>query len=1203
LMPENASFIAFDPTDAENTDPAKTYTIPGVSATEAWKWATGRPDVLVAAVDDGLSTYDQPDLRDRFYLNAGELPKPQIGDATCGDYDCNGDGRFSASDYADDNRVLPEAGGGPIAPNHLIAVFSDGKDDDGNGFVDDISGWDFFRDVNEALGVEDFPEGTHGDGADNIVNQAENGSGGQIGFCPDCTVLPIRVSDAVIADMNLIGLGVQYGHDMGAKIITIALGGINQNDFAHQAILDAYDDGVLTIAASGDELGIHTLWPAAGEDVLNVKSLFPFGPIDLLGPVSIELIAFTEGYCTNYGAHTDIAVPAGAICTSEATNNTTGNAALIVSRARDLGIELSANELKQIITMSADDIYERCVSLVETPAPGVTCQVGWDQHFGYGRLNTKKAFDMLGYPELGLAPAIPPTARITSPKWWRVVDPSATPVIDIEGQMDSRYGSYTWVIEGAAGVQPRANKYVPLASGTTIGPVEGVIASVDISGLLSPALWNSPATRVNEKTVSLRLVVKSTTPEGVEVRGEARKAMQLQQDDDTRTGLIPGLPVEIGASIEASPRLVDIDGDPDGKLEIIFATSLGEVHAFKYDAATGGWADAPGFPVDVSGDDPRFNWSVVGGAAVGDLDGDGTPEIVAATVGGEVYAMHHNGNLNPEGALLPGFPVRVDIPDNDNSFEYGHGKAIVAAPALGDLDNDGLLEIVAGSYNQRVYAWRIADENHDNEADLVSGWPVTLTANDPDVTGNLRCAKDALPGQVLGSPAIGILDPDNADPAVAEHPAVVVPSTEVCENGLLPTGRMFAVYHNGNAHPDGPFLPGWPAKIPMPLGDAIPVPPLTTGATNSPAIYHHPDGTTRISAGGFLWFPQIIVYDGETIELQNLFDDFNMTTSSSGTFSKFAGDDSVQFLLPTLGFLNAVDNEWKLESWNVVAFDVDDTSQRRWRERWEDVQFFINPVTADLDGDWLPEVIAGSGGHMVHAYDIDTNEPEGWPKTTYNWAIASPAVADIDRDGYLEVIQPTHEGLLYGWESRGPACHGEESASDWWTYHHDERGTGTYGTDTRPPATINELYVEDLGGGQFELTFPASGDDGMCGKATAYEVRYTTGDAADLEGLDNYLAAPTADIDDAEIVLGGNTQTLVVDADAGAVAFSVRAVDDEGQVSWPSKAAVVGEDIPGENGSDDDTDRETDDDDAGPYDDAQGPFLDEGDEQGCSCGG
>ena len=42
--------------------------------------------------------------------------------------------------------------------------------------------------------------------------------------------------------------------------------------------------------------------------------------------------------------------------------------------------------------------------------------------------------------------------------------------------------------------------------------------------------------------------------------------------------------------------------------------------------------------------------------------------------------------------------------------------------------------------------------------------------------------------------------------------------------------------------------------------------------------------------------------DGETIELQNLFDDFNMTTSSSGTFSKFAGDDSVQFLLPTLGF-------------------------------------------------------------------------------------------------------------------------------------------------------------------------------------------------------------------------------------------------------------------------------------------------------------
>ncbi|MCZ7582735.1 MAG: S8 family serine peptidase [Deltaproteobacteria bacterium] len=338
----NANVLpGFDVVDPESTDIDKPWTIPGMGATEAWKFTTGRPDVVIAIIDNGLALYNNREVADRLFLNQGELPMPQDGTDACAGYDCNGDGRFSASDYANDPRVGPPPASYPLSPGELIEAFADGVDNDGNGYVDDISGWDFLRNRPEAVGIDEWPEGAHGDDrAKDACAMADNDEGDKPGFCPDCTLLPIRVSDAILASHNAVAQGVAYASLMGARVGVAASGSPDYSWENEKVILDAYENGMILIAASGDELGFHHSFPAAGETVVSVKSIFPIPNIELLDFLPLNIVAFTETYCTNYNEHVHVAGSSGA-CSSEATANVGGSAGLIISRANDLGVELS----------------------------------------------------------------------------------------------------------------------------------------------------------------------------------------------------------------------------------------------------------------------------------------------------------------------------------------------------------------------------------------------------------------------------------------------------------------------------------------------------------------------------------------------------------------------------------------------------------------------------------------------------------------------------------------------------------------------------------------------------------------------------------------------------------------------------------------------------------------------------------------------
>src|SRR3954470_481023 len=274
--------------------------ISGFNASGAWKLERGRPDSVIAILDTGIK-WDRADLRLQIHLNKAELGLPNharstpISDASsvpggsCSNmdaaYDANGDGVFNVLDYVCDDAVA--ANGGPhgdpaeIDAEDLIAAFSDGMDgvgtnDENNGFVDDIAGWDFFDNDNDPYDASSyFAAANHGSGrAENAAERGNDGQGG-IGVCPGCQLMPIRTWDTFVSDGNTFAMGILYGTDNGASVIEGANGSVYHSAFAEQASQYAYEQGVVQ-TFSGDDLntGNHN-YPANYSHPMLIQGTVP----------------------------------------------------------------------------------------------------------------------------------------------------------------------------------------------------------------------------------------------------------------------------------------------------------------------------------------------------------------------------------------------------------------------------------------------------------------------------------------------------------------------------------------------------------------------------------------------------------------------------------------------------------------------------------------------------------------------------------------------------------------------------------------------------------------------------------------------------------------------------------------------------------------------------------------------------------------
>ncbi|MFO0604689.1 MAG: S8 family serine peptidase [Polyangiales bacterium] len=575
----------------------------GSNIDSAWQVTIGDPRVLIAVLDSGIK-WDERDLQLKAALNVGELPMPR-GAAS---YDANGDGVVNVADYLNDPRVtcggttLPHplracrgADGMPDDPNRnglfdagdLIRAFSDGVDGDHDGYVDDIAGWDFFKDDNDPY--DDVRYG-HGTGeANDSTAETDNGIGGA-GVCPRCMFVPLRVGDSFTTDASDYAQAVVYATDAryGAgrvRVVQEALGSLNLPRFATQAMDYAYAHDLVVMASASDLNSNHANMPGTANHAVYTHAVMYTGPD---AQHSTSFLGFNN--CTNYGPQLQLSV-ASTSCSSGAVGRGSGVAGLLYSQALASALDppLSAEEARQLLIGTVDDVNipESLPTASNYDTTIYPSLPGWDQRFGYGRVNARRAVEAVRDGRL------PPEVDITSPRWFTTMfaDRDPTRRLRVEGRIAARRAArFDYTVEWGRGVEVRDGTWTTIRSGTAVTtPVTDALAELDLADVTVDNVGAGPGVNAVEYRYAITVRVRATAHYGGaagDVTGEARRTFFVHRDPT----LLLGFPVDVGSSVESSPHLADLDGD--GRREVVIADSGGLVHAFEPDGS-----ELRGFPV------------------------------------------------------------------------------------------------------------------------------------------------------------------------------------------------------------------------------------------------------------------------------------------------------------------------------------------------------------------------------------------------------------------------------------------------------------------------------------------------------------------------------------------------------------------------------------------------------------------------------
>lgn len=132
-----------------------------------------------------------------------------------------------------------------------------GIDDDGNGFIDDVFGWNF--DANNGNSLDVDGHGTHVAG----TIAGGNNSFGVTGIAYDAQIMPVKVLDDNGSGTNsAIAKGIYYAVDNGADVINLSLGGGSYSQEMENAVQYASSRNVIVVMAAGNSGGFQPIYPA-----------------------------------------------------------------------------------------------------------------------------------------------------------------------------------------------------------------------------------------------------------------------------------------------------------------------------------------------------------------------------------------------------------------------------------------------------------------------------------------------------------------------------------------------------------------------------------------------------------------------------------------------------------------------------------------------------------------------------------------------------------------------------------------------------------------------------------------------------------------------------------------------------------------------------------------------------------------------------
>ena len=275
-----------------------------IDATIAWDVFTGSHDIIVGVIDTGVD-YNHPDLAANIYTNPGEIP---------------------------DN----------------------GVDDDGNGFIDDVHGWDFINGDNDPM--DDNGHGTHCSGT---IGGVGNNGIGVAGVSWNVSIMPLKfLSSGGSGSLTDAISAIEYATMMGINLTSNSWGGGGFSEAMNLAIADAGANNILFVAAAGNSSSntdVSPHYPSSYEldnvvavaatdhdDALAGFSSYGATSVDLAAP-GVDILSTMPG--NSYGSLSG---------TSMATPHVSGALALIFGRFP----AIDALDAKALLLNFADPLPE-----------------------------------------------------------------------------------------------------------------------------------------------------------------------------------------------------------------------------------------------------------------------------------------------------------------------------------------------------------------------------------------------------------------------------------------------------------------------------------------------------------------------------------------------------------------------------------------------------------------------------------------------------------------------------------------------------------------------------------------------------------------------------------------------------------------------------------------------------------------------------